>query len=80
MICEILKFVKKPSRNGGYYYHTFLKGVDNGQAYFTYLAPKMRNWSRWKKVLKKGVVLKGLRIKKGKLIDADSRFIVIENE
>lgn len=79
MIAKIIKIQKKASRYGGFFYHVFFKG--GGQSYFSYIYPKMRNFARWKKVLKVGFMLSGLRVmdKNKRLIDADSRFSVVED-
>lgn len=79
MIAEIIKIQKKKSMYGGYFYYAFLKGVD-GKSYYTCLYPKMRNFARWKKVLDVGTTLSNLKLVKGKdkLIDADSRFEIVE--
>lgn len=52
-------------------YAVFFKG-DDGVAYRSWIDPKNGNFSRWSGLLVKGKVLTGLRIKNGKLIDADS--------
>ena len=77
---KLIKLEKKASRYGGYFYYAFFKGSDDGKSYYSCLFPKMRNFSRWKKVLEIGTILSNLRLVKGKnkLIDADSKFKVIE--
>lgn len=79
MIATIIKIEKKSSRYGGFFYYAFFKGKDN-KSYYTCLYPKMRNFSRWKKILEEGIKLSNLKLVKGKknLINADSRFKVIE--
>ena len=59
-------------------YHTkkpvfavFFKG-DDGKSYKTWLDPKNGNFKRWGNWLHVGNVLKGIRIKHGNLLDADS--------
>ncbi len=79
MIATLLKIKKTPSRYGGYFYYAFFKGNDS-KAYYTCLYPKMRNYIRWGKVLKEGTVFKNLKIKKGNLIDADSKFIIVKED
>ncbi len=76
MIATLVKIERKPSRYGGHFFYAFFKEVKTGDSYYTCLYPKMRNFSRWSKVLREGVTLKDLRLVKGnkRLIDADSRF------
>ena len=50
MIATIIKLQKKRSRYGGYFYYCFMKDED-GKSYYTCLYQKMRNFSRWKKIL-----------------------------
>jgi hypothetical protein len=78
MTAEIIKIQKKPSKYGGDFYYAFFKGLD-GKNYYTCLYPKMRNFSRWSKILGTGVTLTNLRVvkKNPKLIDADSKFEVV---
>lgn len=79
MIATIIKIETKPSRYGGKMKVVFFKGND-GNSYYTYVYERMRNYKRWKKVLKEGVVLKNLnKLKSNKnIIDADSRFKLVE--
>ena len=78
MIYTMIKIQKKSSRYGGHFFYAFFKG-DDGNSYYTCLYPKMRNWSRWKKVLKVGAMFTNLKKVKGnpKLIDADSKFSIV---
>ena len=77
---KITSIKKRLSRLGGYYYQVFFKD-DKGKTYFTYSYPKMRNYFRWKKVLKEGIVLSNLKLLNGKknIINADSNFKIEEN-
>ena len=79
MIAIILKITRRRSRYGGYFYLVCFKS-DTGKSYITYIYEKMRNYSRWSKVLNKGVILAGLKLVRGKrnIVDADSRFTVVE--
>lgn len=81
MIATITKLEKKPSRYGGFFYYCFMKG-DNGKSYYTCLYPKMRNFHRWKKVMKVGITLSNLKLVKNKknLINADSKFEIVEDK
>lgn len=71
MIVTLIKIEKRPSKYGGFFYYCFMK-ADGGKTYYTYVYPKMRNYSNWKPYMKKGIKLKNLRVKKGRLLDADS--------
>lgn len=73
----ITKIEKKNSKFGGYFYYIFFKSSKN-YSYFSCIYPKFKNWSRWKKVMKKGITLSNLRLVEGKknLINADSNFKV----
>lgn len=69
---QILKISKQKS------YHTkkdvyavFFKGSDGG-SYKTWLDPLNGNYRRWQSLLKVGNTLTGIRVKQGRLIDADS--------
>jgi len=75
----IIKIQKKPSRYGDKFYLVCFKDLE-GNSYISYLYPKMRNFSRWKKVLSVGSVLSGLHTIKGRknIIDADSRFVEVK--
>ena len=79
MIATLTKLEKRPSRYGGHFYYAFFK-TSNGKSVYTCLYPKLRNWNRWKKVLKNGTVFSNLKLVKGKknLINADSKFKVIK--
>lgn len=79
MIATLIKLQKRRSLYGGYFYYAYFKGEDQ-KNYYTCLYPKKRNYSRWKKVLEIGTTFTNLRLKKGNLIDADSRFKVVENK
>jgi len=81
MTCEIIKISKQRSKFGGDVYLVCFKSL-TGKSYISYIAPKFRNFARWKKVLDVGVILSGLKLSKKKpnLIDADSRFVVVENK
>lgn len=78
MIAKLIKIKRKPSKYGGYFYYAFFKEKNTDKSYYTCLYPKMRNFTRWKKVMREGVVLKGLKILKNRLIDADSKFSIVK--
>ena len=82
MIATVIKIQKKKSRYGGFFYYCFFKSVDNQKSYYTCLYPKMRNFARWKKVMDIGTTLSNLKLVKGKdkLVDADSKFQVVEEK
>jgi hypothetical protein len=71
MKATITKIEKKASRYGGYFFYAFFKD-EKGKSYYTCLYPKMRNYVNWKPYMKEGTKLKNLRVKKGRLLDADS--------
>ncbi len=73
MQAEILKIDKQKSKFGGYFCYVFFKDK-NGNNYKTCIYPQYRNYKNWKG-LKVGDNLKGLKIKKDNLIDADSKVI-----
>ena len=79
MIATLMKLEKRPSRYGGHFFYAFFKTSD-GQSVYTCLYERMRNYKRWKKVLKVGTVFSKLRLVKGKknLVDADSKFSIVE--
>lgn len=58
-------------------YAVFFKG-DDGKAYKSWIDPGNGNFKRWSGLLVKGNVLKGLRIKGGTLIDADSFPVLVQ--
>jgi len=81
MILTIMDIKKKSSRYGGHFFYVYFKS-QKGEDYYSCLYPKMRNYQRWKKVLRIGVTLKNLKlvIGKKKLIDADSKFKTLTEE
>jgi len=83
MKATLTKINKKKSQYGGEFYYAYFK-TDEGKSFYTCLYPKMRNFQRWKKILKnrnyQGISLSGLKIKKDNLIDADSNFKVVEED
>lgn len=71
MKAKIVKIKPFTSYHGGKCFLLCFKGSD-GKIYKTYVYPKMRNYKKWKPIMREGVTLIGLRIIRGKLIDADS--------
>jgi len=71
MKATLVKIQKKPSRYGGYFFYVFFK-TKSGKSYYSCIYPKMRNYKVWKAYLREGIVLSGLHIKSGRLVDADS--------
>lgn len=49
----------------------FFKG-DDGKSYKTWLDPANGNFRRWEPLMKEDMIITGLKIKSGRLIDADS--------
>lgn len=82
MILTIASIKKKRSRYGGWYYHISFKSIDGKKNYFSYIYEKMKNFHRWKKVMDVNTTLSNLKLVKGKdkLVDADSRFVLVENK
>ena len=81
MTVKIIKIQRKMSRYGGYFFYVFFKSLEN-KSYYSCIYPKMRNYTRWKKVLDVGIMLTGLKLVPGKLklIDADSKFQLVEEK
>jgi len=79
MIGKITKIEKRSSRYGGHFFYVFFSGID-GKKYYSCIYPKMRNYKRWKNVLEEGTMLKRLRIFKGNLVDADSKFEIMKEK
>ena len=75
MTATITKITKRKSKHGGDYYLVEFLTVKK-ERYITYVYTTRRNYTRWKKVLKQGMRLSGLKPLKFKrnIIDADSRF------
>jgi hypothetical protein len=71
MTATIISIQRKLSQYGGYYFLVSFKG-ENGRSYYTYIYPRMRNYNKWKPLLKEGITLTGLNLKSKNLIDADS--------
>jgi len=82
MILTIIKIEKKPSRYGSHFFYCFFKSIDGRKSYYTCLYPKMRNFSRWSKVMDVGTTLSNLHLVKGKdkLVDADSKFRIVKEQ
>lgn len=78
MIAQITEIKKKTSRYGGDLFVIFMK-TSKGEIVYTYILPAKRNYVRWKKIMRVGIVLKGLKLLRGRkrLIDADSRFTTL---
>lgn len=77
MIATIIKIDKKASKYGGDFYYVYFKS-DECKSYYTCLYPKMRNFSRWKTVMKVGNTFTNLKVKEKTLIDADSNFKLLD--
>ena len=78
---RVWKIQKIPSKYGGICFLILFKD-DRKETYKTWIYPKLRNFKFWIKVLNsgKGVLLKNLRTKDGRLIDADSEPIIVKEE
>lgn len=68
------------SRWGGDCYLVKFRDIRNKE-YISYIYPKKKNFTRWKKVLKEGIVLDNLTMLKGKkkYINADCNFKEVKN-
>ena len=79
MTVKIIKISKKRSRYGGFFYLVCFKSLE-GKSLISYIYKSMRNYKRWCKVLDVGTSLSGLKLLKGRrnIIDADSKFVVVE--
>lgn len=84
MKAKITKITRKPSKHGGWFYFIFFKGED-GKSYRTMTGEQFGNFRRWEDIIdnwlknKKAdkpveVWLKGLIIKRDRIIDADCLF------
>ena len=73
MKAQITSIKPTESKYGGKFYYVFFKDV-YGKSYKTCLYPNMRNFQRWRTVLKVGSVLTHLSLKQKGMIDADSFF------
>jgi len=81
MIAKIIKINIINSKMGGKCYCVGFKD-DSKNFYISYIYPRCRNFARWKKVLDVGTVLSNLKLWKPNrnIIDADSKFVVVENK
>jgi len=78
MIATILKIEKQKAKDGGFFWYIFFKSLE-GKSFRACVYEKYRNYSKWIDIIKNnrvGVVLSDLEIKSGKIIDADSNFIM----
>lgn len=76
MKAQITSFKKHKSKYGDIFFYVFFKD-ENGQSFKTCLYTNMRNFQKWDKVVKPGMVLDNLSLKRKGLIDADSQFQII---
>jgi len=68
------------SKHGGTVYQVNLVGALDRCEYHTYIDPKNRNYSYWRRVVENpecGFVIKGCQIKRDELISADSRISIV---
>jgi len=81
MKATFLKYSKKPSNFGGFFYYIFVKGED-GKSYRGCIGDGFINFGKWNRILataERGDILENLRLKeyKGKpIIDADSNVVL----
>lgn len=70
---EISRYTKQPV------YAVFFKSSDGG-SYKSWLDPKNGNFKRWEALLKVGNTLSNIKVKTGRLIDADSFPLLVQVE
>lgn len=82
MKAKITKITRKPSKHGGWFYFIFFKGED-GKSYRTMTGDQFGNYRRWYDIVEQWnknsatpceIWLKGLVIKRDRIIDADCLF------
>ena len=76
MKAQITSFKQHKSKYGDIFFYVFFKD-QNGQSLKSCIYPNMRNFQKWDRVVKPGMVLDNLKFKKKGLIDADSQFQVL---
>lgn len=76
MKAQITSYKTQQSKYGKSFYYVFFKD-ENGKSFRSCIYVNMRNFEKWKRVLKSGMVLDNLKLKQKGLIDADSNFNVI---
>ena len=76
MKAQITSFKKHNSKYGDVFFYVFFKD-QNGQSLKSCIYPNMRNFQKWDKVVRTGMVLDNLKLKHKGLIDADSQFQVV---
>jgi len=83
MKAKITKISESNSKYGGIFYYIFFKDLE-GASFKTCVYPKYRNFVRWGYLIEKyyagsdEIWLDDLRLKLGRLVDADSLFKVME--
>ena len=76
MKAQITSFKEQKSKYGDSFLYVFFKD-ENGKSFRSCIYKNMRNFQKWEKVLKPGMVLDNLKLKIKGLIDADSQFQII---
>ena len=76
MKAQITSFKQHKSKYGDIFFYVFFKD-QNGQSLKSCIYLNMRNFQKWDRVVKPGMVLDNLKLKKKGLIDADSQFQVL---
>lgn len=78
MELKVLKIQEKPSKYGGKFYYIFFKDQSSGKSYRTCVFPQCRNYGAWNRLIRDftrdtdhDFIARGLRVKKGTLLDAD---------
>lgn len=76
MKAQITSFKSQKSKYGDTFFYVFFKD-QNGKSFRSCIYENMRNFAKWKRILKPGMVLDNLSLKSKGLIDADSQFQII---
>ena len=76
MKAQITSFKQQESKYGDTFYYVFFKDKE-GKSLRSCIYQNMRNFAKWKRILKPGMVLDNLSLKQKGLIDADSSFQIV---
>ena len=76
MKAQITSFKEQTSKYGDTFFYVFFKD-QNGKSFRSCIYQNMRNFAKWHKILRSGMVLDNLSLKAKGLIDADSSFQIV---
>ena len=79
MTAEILKIEKQAASDGGFFWYIFFKDKKGGRSYRACVYERFRNFAKWKKIIAEnitGLILSGLDVLDGDVVDADSDFTI----